>query len=491
MKHAFRITFTGVIVIIMDNNYLPSSIFKGIFGHNIDSYLISLEGWRRGLTLTWYREQTPLNPFNHTTDTAMKLFSLESKNGKKHFFYRSRGDLVANESTQIGISKQETKEVLELAGIRTPEGGTFTIQERENILKCANDIKYPVVIKPLSESMGRGVFTDINSDDELNEILDHYETSRYKNLILEKHYFGNEYRIYVVGDEAISCVYRERASIIGDGEKTIEQLITDKNKLRKKNPNLKNKLIKVDYDITRQLTRQGLMTSSIPDKGEQIFLRSTSNLSIGGEPFDVTDEVTDEIKALAVNSLKAIGNMPHAGVDVIIDPEDPTQGVIIELNPTAGITFHVYPFNGEMRDVPARIIDYYFPETKDAPKNNFIFNYKEATDILKDAQYNHLEIAPCPSGDTESTTVIMRAKSISDARISRIKRSALICQLNGEIKRLDKGTISLKLVISGRSRFELFLKRMKRRYPDYTIGLTHQPAPTEKNLYFYRGITIK
>lgn len=475
----------------MNNNYLPSSIFKGIFGHNIDAYLISLEGWRRGLTLTWYREQTPHNPFNHTTDTAMKLFSLESKDGKKHFFYRSRGDLVANESTQIGISKQETKNVLEKSGIATPEGGTFTIKERDDILTCANDIKYPVVIKPLSESMGRGVFTDINSDEELNEILDHYATSRYKNLILEKHYFGSEYRIYVVGDEVISCVYRERASVIGDGESTIEQLITAKNKLRRKNPNLKNKLIKVDYDITRQLSRQGLMTSSIPDKGEQIFLRSTSNLSIGGEPFDVTDEVSDEVKRLAVNSLKAIGNMPHAGVDIIIDPDDETKGVVIELNPTAGITFHVFPYNGEMRDVPAKIIDFYFPETKDVTKNNFIFNYKEATDILKDGQYNHLEIAPCPSGETFSTEVIMRTKSISDSRITRIKRSALICQLNGVITRIDKGTISLKLIISARSRFELFLKRMKKRYPDYTIGLTHRPKKTDDNNYFYRGITIK
>lgn len=476
----------------MSNKYLPASIFKGIYGHNIDSYLISLEGWRRGLTLTWYREQTPLNPFNHTTDTAMKLFSLESKDGKKHFFYRSRGDLVHNESTQIGISKQDTKDVLKSKAIATPEGDRFELADRESILACANDIKYPVVVKPLSESMGRGVFTDISNDEELNEILDHYEKSRYSKLILEKHYYGNEYRIYVVGDEVISCVYREAASVTGDGEKTIEQLITEKNRQRKKNPNLKNKLIKIDFEITRMLNRQGLMTSSVLDAGQQVFLRSTSNLSIGGEPFDVTDEVSDEIKQLAVDSLKAIGNIPHAGVDIIIDPEDDTKGVVIELNPTAGITFHVFPYNGKMRDVPAKIIDYYFPETKGEGKNNFLFDYKEATEMLKDGQYNQLQIAPCPRGETLKVVVRMSGdnKSISLGRILRIRRSAFITQMNGAIERVDKNTILMKMIVSKRSRLELFLKRVKKRYPDYKLEVS-QTVPTEDTEYFYRGITIK
>lgn len=475
----------------MTNNYLPSSIFKGIYGHNIDSYLISLEGWRRGLTLTWYREQTPLNPFNHTTDTAMKLFSLESSGGKKHFFYRSRGDLVHNASTQIGISKQDTKDVLEKHGISTPEGDRFELKNRSDIIQCANDIKYPVVVKPLSESMGRGVFTDISNDKELNEILDHYEKSRYSKLILEKHYYGSEYRIYVVGDEVISCVFREAASVTGDGKKTIQQLITEKNKQRKKNPNLKNKLIKVDFEITRMLSRQGLMTSSILDKGEQVFLRSTSNLSIGGEPFDVTDEISDEIKQLAVNSLKAIGNIPHAGVDIIIDPEDDKKGVVIELNPTAGITFHVFPYNGRMRDVPAKLIDYYFPETKGAEKNNFLFDYKEATEILKEGQYNHLQIAPCPRGETMRATLKMSGRSISGGRMLRIRRSAFITQLSGEIERVDNDTILMHMIISTRSRFDLFVKRIKKRYAEYNIEVIQEPVKTKNDEYFYRGINFK
>ncbi|HJE19637.1 MAG TPA: hypothetical protein K8V35_04725, partial [Aliicoccus persicus] len=306
-----------------------------------------------------------------------------------------------------------------------------------------------------------------------------------------KHYYGNEYRIYVVGDEAVSCVYREAASVTGDGEKTIQQLITDKNRARKKNPNLKNKLIKVDFEIERMLSRQGLMTSSVLDKGQQVFLRSTSNLSIGGEPFDVTDEISDEIKQLAVDSLKAIGNIPHAGVDIIIDPTADTKGVVIEINPTAGITFHVFPYNGKMRDVPSKLIDYYFPETKGVPKNNFIFDYKEATEILKDGQYNQLQIAPCPSGETMRATVKMSGKPISGGRMLRIKRSALITQLSGKFERVDKSTILLHMIISKKSRFELFIRRIKKRYPDYNIEVISQPEKTTEDEYFYRGITFK
>ena len=122
-----------------DNIYLPTKIFSGIYGHNIDAYLISLEGWRRGLTLTWYREHTPINKFNHTTDTAGKFFSLESKD-RKHYFYRSRGDLVANASTQICIKKQDTKNVLKEKNISVPEGEKFDLKNRQDILTCADEI---------------------------------------------------------------------------------------------------------------------------------------------------------------------------------------------------------------------------------------------------------------------------------------------------------------------------------------------------------------
>ncbi len=54
------------------------------------------------------------------------------------------------------------------------------------------------------------------------------------------------------------------------------------------------------------LEKQGYTLKSIPSKDERIFLKSKNNVSSGGDSVDVTDELTDEIKLVAVNAAKAI-----------------------------------------------------------------------------------------------------------------------------------------------------------------------------------------
>src|SRR5699024_2709220 len=78
-----------------------------------------------------------------------------------------------------------------------------------------------------------------------------------------------------------------------------------------------------------------------------------------------TDDLSDEIKQIAVDALKALPGFIHGGVDIIVN-ENRAQNVpavVIELNPTAQIGGALFPLRGTARDVPGAIIDYYFPET--------------------------------------------------------------------------------------------------------------------------------
>src|SRR5690625_698195 len=152
--------------------WLTKKMVRRISGFNLDAYLIALEGWRRGLTLNWY-----LDP---AQETALKIigffplgksFSLQSKE-KKHFFYRSRGDKVANEAVDIGTNKQQTREKLKEANVPTPKGKGFDVNKVDEMVKYAANIGYPVVAKPTLGSLGKGVTTNIQSEKELIKAID-------------------------------------------------------------------------------------------------------------------------------------------------------------------------------------------------------------------------------------------------------------------------------------------------------------------------------
>src|SRR5690625_4395587 len=325
--------------------WLTKKMVRRISGFNLDAYLIALEGWRRGLTLNWY-----LDPAQETDLKIIgffplgKSFSLQSKENK-HFFYRSRGDKVANEAVDIGTNKQQTREKLEKANVPTPKGKDFHINDLEEMLKYAEKIGYPVVVKPTFGSLGKGVTTNIQSEKELIKAVNHVKAIGYEDVIIEEYLEGEDYRIYVVDGEVVAATKRVPANVVGDGKQTIEQLIKEKNKLRKENPYLRTKLIEVDDNLIGTLQKQGLTLNDIPKEKEKVMLSSISNISTGGEPIDITDTISKDIKTVAINAINSIPGLVHGSVDAIVDEEKNCK--VLEINTTAGISIHIFPAKGK------------------------------------------------------------------------------------------------------------------------------------------------
>src|SRR5699024_8683415 len=231
--------------------------------------------------------------------------------------------------------------------INVPDGRVFDVYDKE-ITEYAKILGYPVIIKPISGSMGRGVYTNLSDEFELQDAL--YEFSNHfktKKILIEKHYQGQEYRIYVVGNQVVGAINRIPANILGDGKSTVRSLIRQKNSDRKNNPYLVKKPIKIDYEIKNSLNSLGYTLDSIPPEGKQVFLREKSNLSSGGDPIDATNVLSQEVKSLAVEALKTLPGMPHAGVDVIVNPDNVKVGTEIEVNATDEIALHILPIDGD------------------------------------------------------------------------------------------------------------------------------------------------
>lgn len=430
----------------MVNEYEPlysKREVAGIRGFNLDAYLVALEGWRRGLKLKWYYDFSPytdLKPIGF--NPIGKGFSLSSDE-KTHYFFRSRGDKVDNVAVDICQNKAKTKLYLEKNNIPILKGYVFSRDLNDDeLVKEANKIGYPLVLKPTQGSLGKGVFTNIKNETELLQSLATLRKEYdYDEYMIEQFFPGKEYRVYVVGDEVVAVSNRVPAYIVGNGVNTIEELIKRKNQEKKKNPYLRTKLIKVDFDILNNLKRNKLNLDSVPKKDEVIYLRNKSNVSAGGEPVDATDEISKAVKDVAVNTLKALPGLPHAGIDIIVDANNSDRCVVLEVNATAEISMHIFPVSGAPRNIPKAIIDYYFPETKNIETNNLYFDYKTINKLLRDKAINEVQVTQAPVGKLYTKRLIVSGIVQGVGYRNWVKKRALSYNLTGYVRNLDNGNV--------------------------------------------------
>ncbi|RNA67588.1 ATP-grasp domain-containing protein [Alteribacter keqinensis] len=434
---------------------LTNDIVTGARKTKLCAYAVALEGWRRGLKLKWYTIDS--GKFDEMITFGVnppgRLFSLSSEE-RTHFFFRTRGDKVTNEAVEIGSDKDETKVWLAKAGVPVPEGFMFNQDDSdEMILKQVESIGYPLVLKPTNGSLGNGVITNLKNDIELIKALSYVRNDLgYEEIIVERYVPGEEYRVYVVEDKVIAAYNRVPANIIGDGHHTIEELIELKNKQRKKNARLFSCLIEIDEETLEFINKEGYNLQTIPERGKKIFLKEKTNVSAGGDPVDVTDDLPQTIKQIAIDALNAIPGLYHGGVDIIVDLENPNiekSAVVIELNPTAQIGGILFPMKGRARDIPGAIIDYYFPETKGVKtaKSKVYFDLNTVLEPLQSRSAVEVEVAPAPIGKLHAKLFIVKGSTLHSYSKHRIiKRLAIEKGLHGFINSVDN---NLEIMVAG------------------------------------------
>ena len=114
------------------------------------------------------------------------------------------------------------------------------------------------------------------------------------------------------------------------------------------------------------LKGQGLQVNSVPEKGQQVFLRENSNVSTGGDSIDVTDETHESYKQLAIDAVAALG-AAISGIDLIIpDIHKPYKTKadygIIEANFNPMMHMHIYPYAGKSRRLTLDVLRFLYPE---------------------------------------------------------------------------------------------------------------------------------
>lgn len=228
----------------------------------------------------------------------------------------------------------------------------FSLKNKEEIF---SKFTKPIIVKPRMGSRGRHTITNINT---LGQFLNGINIAKQicPFLVVEEHLQGNVCRATFVGGVLAGFYQGQAPTIVGDGKKTIKELIEEKDNKR---PD-RVEPIRISTELENYVLRSGFMISDILPDGFSLILSHRIGRLFGG----TTKEMLDELHPSFVPILKEatrITGLSVVGFDCIIP--DPTKDAhsqkwgIIECNTLPFIDLHYYALEGKPKNIAGMIWD--------------------------------------------------------------------------------------------------------------------------------------
>lgn len=304
-------------------------------------------------------------PYRRLTEGSMVQFGWGSKQRR---IQAAETDQTSAVAEAIAQDKELTKTLLHAAGVPVPAGRP--VLDAADAWAAACEIGGAVVVKPQDGNQGKGVAVNLVTREQVEaayavavEISD--------EVLVERYIPGHDYRMLVIGNKLIAAARREPPQVIGDGSRSIRELVELVNSDPRRGTGHATSLTKIRFDdiALARLATEGLTADSVPARGTRVILRNNANLSTGGTATDVTDDVHPDFAARAIAAAQTIG-LDIAGVDIVCDsvlrPLEDQGGGIVELNAAPGLRMHLQPSFGKGRAVGEAIVANMFADGDDA-----------------------------------------------------------------------------------------------------------------------------
>lgn len=282
------------------------------------------------------------------------------RHGGKTLFWRG-GNTDHNSAMAKRLVKYKdvTNRYLRHRGVPAPDNAVFAAADISRAWKWAEDLG-PVVLKPHDGNQGRDVFVGVEG---MSDFVDAFAqvAAGHGEVLVETFHPGVEHRCLVIDGRLAAATRRRPASVLGDGESSIRELVEQKNQDRGRI----HKPITIDDQAVRTLARSGHTVESVPAAGERVALRTTSNLHTGGDAVDATDDLTAQERAIVERGARVMQGLRIAALDVLLprEADHEAEPTIIELNGSPMTSMHHFPWEGTPRNVSALALDSMFPET--------------------------------------------------------------------------------------------------------------------------------
>lgn len=278
---------------------------------------------------------------------------------KQRRIWTAETDQTSAIAETISRDKGLTKQLLETCGVPIPMGRA--VESAADAWEAALDLGLPVVVKPVDGNHGRGVFINLETRVEIEAAYD-VAVDEGSGVLVEKFIRGNEHRLLIVGGKLAAAAKGQAASVIGDGQQTVQELITSQinsDPRRGRGEDQPLNPVRIDSAARLELTRQGFNGDSVVPAGKEVLIQRNGNVA-----FDCTDDVHPEVVAIAALAAQAVG-LDVAGIDLVAEdiskPLSAQGGAIVEVNAGPGLLMHLKPAEGLSRPVGRAIIDHIFP----------------------------------------------------------------------------------------------------------------------------------
>src|SRR5439155_6200260 len=135
---------------------------------------------------------------------------------------------MTSQTSAIGVDvasdKSLTNRLLDSAGLPVPRSEVVTTEEEA--VAAAARLGFPCVVKPLDGNHGRGVPLDLRSEAAVRAAFPGaLAESRSGDVVVETYVAGNDYPVLVIGGRLAAVAERVPASVTGDGEHTVRELV--------------------------------------------------------------------------------------------------------------------------------------------------------------------------------------------------------------------------------------------------------------------------
>ena len=252
--------------------------------------------------------------------------------------------------------KRVTRRVLSDAGLRIPRGITAGDEAAEVEFL---DRVGAVVVKPARGEQGRGITVGVREPESLRRAVGEAR-AHCPDVLIEELVDGEDIRVLVIDHTVVAAAVRRPASVLGDGEHTIAQLIERQSRRRAAATGGESQ-IPLDSGTTDTVAEAGWSMDDVLPVGRELTVRRTANLHTGGTIHDVTADLHPHLAEACVTASLAL-SIPVTGIDVLATAPDKPEYVIIEANERPGLANH------EPQPTTEKFMDLLFPTTAAPPR---------------------------------------------------------------------------------------------------------------------------
>ncbi len=270
--------------------------------------------------------------------------SLLCREGKFNFGLDvTRPSWVTPLTELLSNNKFLTKILLDGLKVPVPSGEICRTQKEAHA--AFKRMQGAVVMKPVFGTEAKGVTLNITTPDACNTAFDYAKTHCSKDLVLVEGYVrGVDLRLLFLGKSLVVAYLRLPAHVVGDGVRSISDLVAEKNNARISLPSTQeSQLIKLQLKHRRLLTLQGYAPEDCPKSGRVVLLGVSPNYIDGADLLPITDQLHPDITALAQEAVSAIDPKGFWGVDLLTEdftkPRSEAKTVLCEVNsrPVGGV----------------------------------------------------------------------------------------------------------------------------------------------------------